>query len=352
MARTLMIYGAYGFTGRLIVLEAIDQGLTPVLAGRSAAKLTLVADEFGLEMRAFDVADAKDHLNGIDVALNCAGPFSQTAAPLVEACISSGVHYVDISGEIDVFRQCHAQHALAQEQDVMLCPGAGFDIVPTDCLAAGLKERLPDATDLTLAFSFGTKPSIGTVKTLIENLGEGGVIRREGGLVPVGNAHSIRKIDFPSGAKWAATVPWGDVFTSGVSTGIPNCMVFAEVPLALAATMRFSNPFRRMFSTSSAQKVLIRAAHRFFDGGPTNAALQAQGTAFWGEAVNAKGERVAGQIRAANVYALTAQAAVAISKHCFSDFPQRGYVTPSMLMGSQFIEATLGADCAYSLDTQ
>mgnify|MGYP002896478858 CR=1 FL=1 len=75
----LIIYGAYGYSGELMVREAIKQGIKPVVAGRIAEKLLPIANELGLEYRAFSVKDAAGYLQDVTVLLNCAGPFSATA---------------------------------------------------------------------------------------------------------------------------------------------------------------------------------------------------------------------------------------------------------------------------------
>ena len=152
-----MIYGANGYTGRLIAQEAKARGLSPVLAGRSDAVAAL-ARQLGLAHRRFDLDDrdaVRGGLDGIGLVLHCAGPFSATAAPMLEGCLAVGAHYLDITGEIDVFAHCHAQHARAQTAGIVVLPGAGFDVVPTDCLAAQLKRELPSATHLVLAFDAG-----------------------------------------------------------------------------------------------------------------------------------------------------------------------------------------------------
>ena len=177
----LMIYGAYGYAGELMVREAVAQGLRPIIAGRDDEKLKPIATELSLECRAFGVRNTGSNLQDISVLLNCAGPFSAT---LARACLAQQIHYLDITGEIDIFRKCHALDEEARQQNVLILPGAGTDIVPTDCLAAMLKEKLPVATRIDLALSFGTNPSIGTVNTMIESFGKGGLIR-EGGMLKV-----------------------------------------------------------------------------------------------------------------------------------------------------------------------
>src|SRR5215470_17327039 len=150
-----MIYGANGYTGHLVAAEARRRGLNPVLAGRRAAPIEKSAAELGLSMRVFDLDDATAAAAAIaDMAVvaNCAGPFAATGAPMIDACLRSRAHYLDITGEIDVFLAAQRRHADGQEAGIVICPGVGFDVIPTDCMAAVLKEALPDATHLVLAF--------------------------------------------------------------------------------------------------------------------------------------------------------------------------------------------------------
>jgi short subunit dehydrogenase-like uncharacterized protein len=344
----LMIYGAYGYTGELIVREAVRQGMRPIIAGRDGKKLKPLTDEFGLETRAFAVADAKANLDGISVVLNCAGPFSTTARTFVDTCIERHVHYVDITGEIPVFQFCHAQDARAVDANVVLCPGAGFDIVPTDSLAAALKARMPDATRIDLAFSFGTKPSIGTVRTILESAASGGLIRRNHRLVSVPNAWRIKRIPFPGGTSWGVSIPWGDVFTAGVSTGVPDGLVYCALPLTLGLTMRLTNFMRRLFAIPSVSRSLDRLAQRLFAGGPDADARHVQRTQFWAQATDAQGKTVTMKMSAPNVYTMTADTALAIANHCLTDPGSSGYKTPSMLMGSAFFLQRQDVEVSYT----
>lgn len=163
-----LLYGAYGFTGELIAREAVKRGLSPILAGRNAQKLQPLADELGLDMRAFSLdAHAADHLADVSLVLHCAGPFSKTSQPMMMACLSAGAHYLDITGEIDVFEQAHALKEQAKQKGIIICSGVGFDIIPTDCTALKLKELMPDAVSLSLGFDSDSGISRGTYKTMI-----------------------------------------------------------------------------------------------------------------------------------------------------------------------------------------
>src|SRR5690606_37223372 len=151
-------------------------------------------------------------LSQVDVVLHIAGPFSQTSQPMVDACLRTGTHYLDITGEIDVFEACAARDEAAQKAGVMIMPGVGFDVVPSDCLAAHMKARLPDATELTLAISGLGHMSHGTAKTGVESIGKGTRIRR-GGRIVTSRKPLHREIDFGQGAKSCIAIGWGDVST-------------------------------------------------------------------------------------------------------------------------------------------
>lgn len=332
----LMIYGAYGYTGELMVHEAIRRGIKPVIAGRSKEKLISLKEQYTLESRAFDTSNIIEYLDDINVVLNCAGPFVSTAPAFVEACLQKKIHYIDITGEIPVFQYCHEQDQRAKVAGVVLCPGAGFDIVPTDCLAASLKERMPDATHIDIGFNFGTRPSIGTIKTAIEGAATGGLIRRDNQLVSVPQGYRIRKVSFPNGRRWSVSFPWGDVFTAGVSTNTPNGIVYAAMPLYLGVFLRLTSFLKPIFANKTVSKMLNKLAERFFAYGPQVEALETERTEFWAEARNAKGDKVTGQMSGPNVYRLTVDTGLAIAQHCLENSNKSGYLTPSMLMGSDF----------------
>lgn len=165
MASHWMIYGANGYTGRLVAEQAQREGLTPLLGGRNPAALHALGSQLGLECRVFDLGDpqaCREALDQVKVVAHCAGPFSATSTPMIAACRAAGTHYVDITGEIAVFEQAHAGDAEAREAGIVVCPGVGFDVIPTDCLAACLKEALPDAQRLALGFDTGSGLSTGT----------------------------------------------------------------------------------------------------------------------------------------------------------------------------------------------
>jgi short subunit dehydrogenase-like uncharacterized protein len=334
----LLIYGVTGYTGELVAREAVARGLRPVLAGRKRDAVGTLAAELGCPARTFalDVPAALDAaLDGVDVVLHCAGPFARTAPPMVDACLRTHTHYLDITGEVTVFEALAARDGAAKAAGVMLLPGAGFDVVPSDCLAAHLKRRLPSATALTLAFMGLGGVSRGTATTMVENLDKGGLVRRGGRLKPVPAGFKTRAIDFGRGPRPAVTIPWGDVSTAYHSTGIPNVEVYMAAPLALRAFLRLSRPFARTLGSATLQSFLKRRiAAR--PPGPT-AEARARGRAvLWGEVCDPGGRRAAARLVTPEGYTLTASASVAIAEQVLAGRARAGYATPSSAYGPDF----------------
>jgi len=340
-----MIYGANGYTGELIAREARHQGMEPVLAGRREERVAALADGLGLPHRIFPLDDPEriaEQLADIDVVVHAAGPFSATASPMIEACLSAGTHYCDITGEIGVFEHAHAQHQRAEAAGVALCPGVGFDVIPTDCVAAALKHALPDASRLALGFDTRSGFSPGTAKTSIEGLAQGGKERREGRIVTVPLAADVREIDFGDGPKTAMTIPWGDVATAYYTTGIPNIRVYIPTSPRMLKQARRLNPFRPLLALGPVQRFLKRQLEKRVHG-PGTEEREKQPTYVWGEAENPRGERYQARIKTANGYTITLHGAVMAARYLLDARPAGGYYTPSLLMGRDLITRLPGS---------
>lgn len=335
-----MIYGASGYTGELIAREAKRQGMTPVLAGRNAAKVSALASELTLPSKAFSLetpSELGEALRGIRLLLNCAGPFSHTTGPMIQACIAAHAHYLDITGEIDVLEGAHRFDADAKAAGVVLCPGAGFDVVPTDCIALMLKKAMPDAADLALGFDLaGRRMSAGTAKTLVEGLGRRGKIRRAGRIVDYPVGQGSRRIDFGRGEKLAIPIPWGDVASAFYTTGIPNITVFTPISPLSAAIARVTNIVRPVLRSPLLQAWLMKKIEKNVKG-PDISAREASPSWLWGEAKDTHGRRYVVRIVTLNGYSLTVFSALAIARHVLETVCSPGCWTPAVLMGENFI---------------
>jgi short subunit dehydrogenase-like uncharacterized protein len=338
-SKGLLIYGANGYTGELIARRAVERGLRPTLAGRSAEGVAAVAGRLGLPhlVVSLDDAAALDAaLRGQAVVLHCAGPFQRTSRPMASACLRNGVHYLDITGEIAVFERLARYDAEARAAGVMLLPGAGFDVVPSDCLAAHLKRRLPTATSLELAFRGLGRISRGTATTALEGLGKSGAVRRGGAIVPAPMGGLSRKVDFGRGPVQVIAIPWGDVSTAYHSTAIPSITVYTYVPPAIAAMSRLAGAFGPLMGARPVRDVLQGLVRRG-KAGPDDAERARGLSLLWGEASDDTGRRVATRMRAPEGYTLTAQTAVQIAEKVLAGQLTPGFQTPSRAYGPDLI---------------
>ena len=339
-----MIYGANGYTGRLVVDEAIRRGLKPVLAGRST-DVVAIASKNGLESKIFklsSVGQVKSQIAGFDVIANCAGPFSATAKTMIQACLESKVHYIDITGEISVYDYANSQDDAALSSGVVLCPGVGSDVIPTDCLAVYLKDKCPDATHLTMAWvTKGSRPSKGTAKTAVEGLAFGGKIRQDGVLKTVPLAHKEREIDFGFGPINTMTIPWGDVFTAYHSTGIPNIEFYFARSRKAVKKLRIQRKFLAITKIGWVMKLIKSRIDKVWNPTTTEERAKAQ-SFFWGEVKNKKGKTVVGRFSTADGYNVTAWGTVEVAQYLLGDHNHKGYYTPSILIGKELIEKVPG----------
>ena len=336
-----LIYGANGYTGALVAAEAVRRRFLPRLSGRNREAVAALSASLKTPAAPCDLNEAaalRAAIAGCRVVLHCAGPFSETSMAMVDACLAEGVHYLDITGEIDVFAACHARSTEAAGRGICLVPGVGFDVVPTDCVAALLKEALPDASSLVLAFEAGGGLSVGTAKTSVAGLGKGGRVRRGGALVEVPPAFKTRTFLRGGKPRSAMTIPWGDVFTAYITTGIPDIEVYMSAsPASIASAKRLGwvRPLLRFGAVTRFLQRRIAASLK-----PPSPETRARTNAYvWGEASAADGRSARIEIETPNGYDLTVTAALGVVERLVSGPapPRLGYLTPSQLMGARYV---------------
>lgn len=333
-----LLYGATGYTGQLILAECQVRGLRPILGGRSEAVAAL-AQAHGLESRIVgldDPAALRRALNGVAAVLHCAGPFSRTSRPMADACLATRAHYLDITGEIGVFEALAARTEEARAAGVMLLPGTGFDVVPTDCLGAHLKGRLPDATRLVLAFESSGGLSRGTATTMVENISRGGAIRRGGRITPVPAGWKTIRVDLGRGPVDVTTIPWGDVATAWYSTGIPDIEVYTRTSAGMRAGLKASRYLGWLLASGPVQR-LLKGKIRSGAPGPGAAARARGASRVWGEVTNAAGQRAGARLTGPEGYTMTARSAVGALQRALGGGATPGFRTPSLAFGADFI---------------
>jgi short subunit dehydrogenase-like uncharacterized protein len=342
---SFLIYGANGYTGLLIVELAVKNGLKPTIAGRTLAKIKPIADKFGLKYSVFDL-DNQEELVGqlakFPLVLNCAGPFSRTAKAMVEACLIAKTHYLDITGEIEVFEMVKTYHQQALESKIVLMPGVGFDVVPTDCMAKFLHTNLPDATHLELAFtSLGSTVSHGTVTTMIESLGKTGAVRENGVITPKPAGFKGKGINFGKTTQFTMTIPWGDVSTAHHTTGIPNIETYVGVPKSAYFFMKFQFLFNPILRSNFVKNHL----QKYVDSkvtGPTESQQQKGKSLIYGKVTNASGKIVEARLETPEGYKLTAEASLLITQKVLASKGISGYQTPAGMFGHDLISEVGG----------
>ena len=340
MKEGLLIYGCYGYTGKLISEYAVTQGLKPTLAGRDEKKVKELANELNLPYLVFGLSDTEEvtrKLMPFKVVLHCAGPFIYTSKPMIEACIKAQTHYLDITGEYQVFEEVYKKNYKAENAGVMLMPGVGFDVVPSDCMAMYLKQQYPLAETLELAlFQKGGRISHGTAITIAENLGESTMVRRNGKLTPVLNGELTRRVTFESDPITSVAISWGDIASGFRSTQIPNITVYNAVPQKLIKKMKQSNTWGFVFRWRWVKSLIIRGIKKR-PAGPTQEERDNARTYVWGRVTNSLGLKQTAILKLPEGYKLTYLTAVRIAQLVLDGKWVAGSKTPSQVFGADFI---------------
>lgn len=335
-----LLYGANGYTGRLIAKMAAGYGLEPILAGRNEAALQTMAAELGFTYRVVDLSDTESLetvLKEVPVVLHAAGPFNHTSKKMMEACLATQTHYLDITGEVTVFERAKKYDAKAKEAGIMIMPGVGFDVVPTDCTARYLSDQLPNATHLKLAFAMlGGKLSHGTATTMAENLGEGGLVRENSVLQKKPLGHKGFQVDFGIKKIFVMSIPWGDLSTAYTTTGIPNIETYTNVSPKTYALLKWQFLFNWLLRTSFVRNRMLKKIKQK-PAGPSDE-MRAKATSLvWGEVTNAAGEKKSVRLQCPEGYTLTAISSLLITRKVLDGNYKTGYQTPAGAYGADLI---------------
>jgi short subunit dehydrogenase-like uncharacterized protein len=338
---TFLIYGASGYTGQLITERAHQLGLKPVLAGRNADKIKPLAEQYGFAYEVFNLENESvidQMIQGFEVVLHCAGPFKFTAKPMMQACLRTATHYLDITGEIDIFEYGKYLGPKAEEAGIMLMPGVGFDVVPTDCLGLYLKKQLSDATQLSLGFA-GLGPagwSVGTASTAIVNLGKGSAHRKSGKIEAVPVGHKTRWISYKDKKLFFVSIPWGDVSTAFHTTGIPDIITYTGMKPAQYKWIKRQKYFNWLLAMPWVRKLALSRIKKG-PAGPTAEERKATDTFVWGEVVNGKGQTKRASLITPNGYTLTAEASLIIVQNVMRGNFKTGFQTPASAYGEDLV---------------
>ncbi len=342
MKTSCLLYGATGYTGTLIARMAKEKNIPIVIAGRSESKLIKLSRELELDYLVFDLDDHKticEIIRPFKLVLHAAGPFQHTAKQMMKACITEKVHYTDITGEIAVFELAASLHESALKAGIMLLPGIGFDVVPTDCMAKYLHKLLPDATHLQLAFAMeGGRVSHGTANTMAENLGTTGAERRNGKIVAVPAGESTINVHFePGKEQFCMSIPWGDISTAYHSTGIANVKTFMAIKPSLYRANKFVQKYMGFILRSNPVRQLAKYYIKRQPAGPSEEERKSGKSHVWGKVWNEKGIQKQARYTVPEAYTFTAMSALYIVQKTLEADSLSGFKTPSTVFGEGLI---------------
>ncbi len=339
-SNTFLLYGANGYTGELIARYAQQYNLQPVLAGRRKELIGPLAGKLNLPYKIFDLGDSTalvDALKDVKVVLHAAGPFQFTAKQMINACLQTGTHYLDINGDIAVFEMIKQYDAAAKKAGIMLLPGAGFDVVPTDCIALQLKKLLPGAITLQLAFTtLGGGLSHGTATTIAHKLGEGGAARKDGKIIRVPLGQKGMWIDFGVKKLFVMSIPWGDISTAHFTTGIPNIETYTGISKKTYTILKLQPLFNWLLRTNVMRNFIKKKINQK-PAGPTDEQRSKATSLVWGQATNAAGKTATVRLSGPEGYTLTTHSALIILQKVLSRNFITGYQTPGSAYGENLI---------------
>jgi short subunit dehydrogenase-like uncharacterized protein len=345
----VMVYGATGHSGRTLAARLCEAGCDVIVAGRNAAAVQALAQSLGAPFRVFDLRDpgAIDlALTGMKVVLHAAGPFMDTAAPMMDACIRAGAHYLDLSGEWPVFARAQCLGAEAKAAGVMLMPGVGWVVVISDCLAAHAVREAPGTSLLRIASEHRTVASRGTFRTALRIFGSTVVVRKAGVLrsVPVGPPS--RSFDFGAGERLSIAVSWPDVVTAFRTTGVANIEGFLHAPLPLQIALRAGAAGAEILGDEALRASLAPLAAAW----PDHASAEAQSRAFnviVVEAVDPWRRATRFGLKTLDGYSTTTITAAAIAARVLAGEHPPGFQTPAGAYGPELIQ---GLGCVEPFD--
>ena len=346
MQNTFLLYGANGYTGELIARHAAQYGLRPILAGRREGVLKPLAAKLNYPYKVFDSSDSKTllaALREVRVVVNAAGPFQFTAKPLIDACLQSGTHYLDVNGDIAVFEMIRQMDGAAKQAGIMLLPGSGFDVVPTDCTALLLKKLLPDAITLKLAFAtIGGGLSHGTATTMVNKLGQGGAERKDGKIVSVPLGQKGMWLDFSDVSngniqrKFVMTIPWGDIATAYFTTGIPDIESYTAISPNVYRLLKIQALFNWLLRAKFVRSIIKKKIEKR-PAGPSDEQRSKAMSLVWGQAANGQRETKTVRMSCPDGYTLTMYSTLLITQKVLEGNLKPGYQTPASAYGEDLV---------------
>jgi short subunit dehydrogenase-like uncharacterized protein len=268
-----VLFGATGYTGRLVAEAMAERGMKPVLAARSRDKLEALAEELGggLETAVADVSDPPSVaalVESGDVLVTTVGPFSRWGGPAAAAATTAGAHYLDSTGEPGFIREVFERYGPAAERSGgAMLTAFGYDWVPGNLAGAlALRQAGDDAVRIDVGYFIRGrgKPSGGTQASMAASMSAPGFAFRDGRVRTERAAKKVRSFQVGSKGREGISVGSSEHFT------LPRVAPqLREVNVYLGWFGPFSRPMQ-LFSLGAglpgASRLVQMAGERFVKG--------------------------------------------------------------------------------------
>lgn len=335
----VLIYGATGYTGRLIAGRLLNSRSEPIVSGRTPDRVQALASELGVSARVSGIDQPQaldDALQDVDVLINAASPFASTAPALIESCLRTKTHYLDVTGELPVFQNAFGYDAAARKRGIMIMPGAGLAVVASDCLAKHVAELVPNAKYLRIALLRPGLFSRGSIRSALGLANSRVCIRRNQRLMSLPAGRLQRAFDFGDGERESVAVSWPDVFTAWYSTGIRNIEAYLEADFASRALYQVGAGVADTMQLKPF-KALIEALTRALPEGPSEVRRRAERCVIVAEAEDSWRQRRCVRLTTVDGYSFTAEAAAAIAERILAGDFTCGFQTPASVYGADLV---------------
>jgi len=314
----LLIYGASGYTGKIIAARAKQLNIDFEIAGREPDKTRRLAEELAVDYHIFDVDTEyawTKALEGKTVLINAAGPFKFTAEQAMKACLNAGVHYLDISAELDTYRLAQSLDKEAHEVGIQLISGAGL-FVSYDALVVHLSKLVAEPQYLKVGFRHYGGFSRGSVLSS-KNIADLGILIRRNGEIIYNPDPQSKMFSFGQEEVECIPTPLGGIILSYKSTGVPNIEEFFSLKL----------PAIQLQDLTSEN----------LPDGPTKEERAAGRNGISAELTSKDGKVVKAYVDAPSGYDLTPLSVVAVAHRILNGDFKVGYQSPGSAYGEDII---------------
>ncbi len=332
----VLIYGAYGYTGAGISKLAADYGITPILSGRNESKLKPLAESLGYDYVVLSLESNHDNLvavlNHFEIVLHIAGPYTYTSKPMIDAAIEAGTHYLDLTGEIHVIQAQLDRDEEFKQAGIMVMPSVGYDVVPTDGLNLYVANKIENPTTLTVLMNGnynaveGAGASRGTAKSGVEILSRPLLSRENGEMVQISQPKMIKRVE-DGREQTLVQIPWADMVTSYVSTGIPTIEVYQVQDGAVPSW------FPRLAQYRIGRRLLSWLIDNYLPEGPPPEAQLNRQTQIVSTVTNDAGDTATAAMITPEAYLLTFHSTLIVAKRVIDGDWEPGFQTVAKVYG-------------------